>query len=151
MKKIIISIITLSILTLSWCWSSSNNWITIQEIANNIEKQDWVLQIYYFWWDWCPHCARQNEFWKSVEEEYDNIQINRFETWKNRDNQRLLQRVALNLWINIWWIPITFIWDWAFPWFWTAETSWKAIKEKIDQCLLNECDDLIFDIIKNFE
>ena len=45
------------------------------------------IQIDYYWGDGCTHCAKIEPFIKAVEDKYkDEIQINHFEIWKNKDN-----------------------------------------------------------------
>ncbi len=47
----------------------------------------------YYWGDGCPHCAVVEEFLNSWENK-DKVQIDKKETWNNRENANLLNQRA---------------------------------------------------------
>ncbi len=57
----------------------------------NVEQEENIVNIYLFYGDGCPHCAREEKFLKQLEEEYEGqIKIYRYETWDNNDNKQLM-------------------------------------------------------------
>ncbi len=44
----------------------------------------------YYWGDGCPHCKNVDDF-MSTWENKDKFELQKFETWKNRDNAKRLQ------------------------------------------------------------
>ena len=52
------------------------------------------VNIYFFYGDGCPHCADEEKFFDSIQEEYgDKYNIYMYETWYNDDNMALLKNI----------------------------------------------------------
>ena len=120
-----------------------------EEREDDTEQEDrekWLVEIYYFWWEWCPACNTQNDFWnrlKQNEEINEKISINRYEVYRNRTNYTLFNKVWQELWVQTWAVPITFIWKDSFVW---AQTD--SIQDKINKCIEEGCNDVVGRIIK---
>lgn len=53
------------------------------------------VKVYFFRGEGCSHCAEAEAWFQSIEEEYGSyFQIIDYETWYNRENSELMQRVA---------------------------------------------------------
>ena len=52
--------------------------------------------IYFFWGDGCPHCAKEKPFLEKLEEKYPEVKVYDFEVWKNSENRQLLIEVGKN-------------------------------------------------------
>ena len=53
------------------------------------------VKVYFFRGEGCSHCAEAEAWFQSIEEEYGSyFQIIDYETWYNRENSKLMQRVA---------------------------------------------------------
>jgi len=53
------------------------------------------VNIYFFRGEGCPHCAEEEEFLESLQEEYGQyFKIVDYETWYNSDNAKLMKKVA---------------------------------------------------------
>ena len=53
------------------------------------------VKVYLFRGEGCPHCAEAEEWFKSIEEEYGSyFEVVDYETWYDKDNAELMQRVA---------------------------------------------------------
>ena len=64
----------------------------------NTEVEEDIINIYLFYGEGCPHCAREKEFFKDeLEKEYDNIKIHYFEVWSNEENSEILKKVKQEL------------------------------------------------------
>ncbi|UFX83015.1 hypothetical protein [Candidatus Absconditicoccus praedator] len=120
-----------------------------QESAYEIQPQEGVTQIYYFWGDGCPACDTQNQIWEDLEnnEDYkDKININKFETWGDRQNSRLMGEIGSQLGVRTTGVPLTIIGEESF-----VGVDKNNMIEKIDYCIEYECNDEVIDIINNFE
>ena len=51
------------------------------------------LNIYLFYGDGCPHCAEEEEWFKTYLDKNKNIKIHRYEVWYNKDNQEKYSKV----------------------------------------------------------
>lgn len=66
---------------------------TIQVKAEGEESKE--VKVYFFRGEGCSHCAEAEAWFQSIEEEYGSyFQIIDYETWYNRENADLMQRVA---------------------------------------------------------
>ena len=66
------------------------------KVANIVDAsvEDDVINIYFFYGDGCPHCAKEEKFFEEeLEKKYKNIKIYYFEVWKNDENSQMLSKV----------------------------------------------------------
>lgn len=66
------------------------------KVANIVDAsvEDDVINIYFFYGDGCPHCAKEEKFFEEeLEKKYKNIKIYYFEVWKNDGNSQMLSKV----------------------------------------------------------
>ncbi len=75
----------------------------------------WKEPMIYFWWDGCPACAKQNEYFEDLQEEYD-FELKKFEVYYSKDNQELMKKYWEVLWEDLTWIPAIIMWDDHFVW-----------------------------------
>lgn len=69
--------------------SSSYNDLIYNVVGEDIEEEK--VNIYFFYGDGCPHCAREEKFLDSLMNKYnDKINIYFYETWNNADNKNLM-------------------------------------------------------------
>jgi len=54
------------------------------------------VNIYFFWGEGCPHCAKEKPFLEKLEEKYPEVKVYDFEVWKNSENRQLLIEVGKN-------------------------------------------------------
>ena len=94
--------------------------------------------IYFFWGDGCPHCATEKPFLEEMEQEYPELEVKMFETWKNPDNAELFQKVAAAYGIQARGVPATFIGDYE-PIVGYADYMADDIEDKIKHCINNGC------------
>lgn len=117
-------------------------WINIA-FGNN-EK----VNIYLFWWDGCPHCAKEKEYLWELKKEYNNISIKDYEVWYNQDNWKLLQKVWEKINQNITGVPFTVIWKQTISWFLNEDTTGKEIENAIKYCIENDCEDIVWELLE---
>jgi len=64
-------------------------------LLENITYDENKVNIYFFWGDGCPHCAKAHEFFDSIENEYGNYYtLNTFEVWHSEINQNIMHNFA---------------------------------------------------------
>ena len=51
------------------------------------------LNIYLFYGESCPHCKELEEFLEPYLKENENVILNKYEVWNNKDNQEKLNEV----------------------------------------------------------
>lgn len=94
------------------------------------------LEVYFFYGEGCPHCAKEEIFLDKLEKEYqDEIDILRYEVWYNSQNARLLKEMAAKIKLNVTGVPITIIGDKAIIGYDEDETTGKRIRSAIDEKL----------------
>ena len=76
--------------------------VTKVNATNNID-------IYFFYGENCPHCQKEEVFLSEVENDFDNVTVNYYETWYNEINRKLLEKVSKNFDIEISGVPVTII------------------------------------------
>lgn len=67
------------------------------------------VTLYLFWGDGCPHCAAEQEYFKTLQEEFPNLEIVKYEVWHNEENQQLLNQIATKTEKSFTGVPITII------------------------------------------
>lgn len=67
----------------------------VDKVYNIVDKkqEDNKINVYFFNRDGCPHCAKEEEFFKTISEKYENVNIYSFEVSKNSKNSNYLNKV----------------------------------------------------------
>jgi thiol-disulfide isomerase/thioredoxin len=107
--------------------------------ANSALAQN-ETNVYFFWGDGCPHCEDQKPFLQDLKAKYPDLNIREYETWKNKDNAALFQKIAKAYGVQARGVPATFIGDFA-PIFGFNVGIKTTIEENIKYCLVNKCPD----------
>lgn len=100
-----------------------------------------ILPVYFFWGEGCPHCEREWEMWRELDDQYA-IRVLDYEIWNNRENALFLGRVAKDLGETVNGVPFTVIGDQTFVGFDPATTQPHMIA-RIEECLDGSCPDTI--------
>ena len=69
------------------------------------------ITLYLFHGDGCPHCAEEISFLESIEDDYSNLKIQKYEVWYDDDNAELLKKVEDAFSITRTGVPTTVIGD----------------------------------------
>jgi thiol-disulfide isomerase/thioredoxin len=114
-----------------------------QDISPNSNKE---INIYFFWGEGCPHCAKEKPFLEKLKQKYPQIKIHSYEVWKNSQNRDLMVKFDKKLNININGVPITIIGEKYFTG-WLNESYTGARIEDAVKCAINEgCRDVGMEI-----
>ena len=105
----------------------------------NVEAKD--VNLYLFYGDGCPHCAREEEYLNELKEDYPFVNIIKYETWYNEENANLLSRIKNNLNINNSYVPFTVIGNLGLTGF--NDNTKMQIESQIKYCYKNDCPDIV--------
>ena len=79
---------------------------------DDITFEENVVNVYYFWGNGCPHCARQFEFLNEINVEIgEKFNLYAFEVWHNEDNAELVHEIAEMMDTTFRGVPFTVIGD----------------------------------------
>jgi len=121
-----------------------------QENLSN-SQEDYKLNIYYFYGDGCPHCADESEFLSKLKNEHDYLQVNYFETWYNRENAKLINKIIeeLSLRGQVSGVPVLFVGKNVVNGFVSEETTGVGIRQLVEYHYAAKTPDIIGSIINN--
>ncbi len=110
------------------------------------------LNIYMFYGTGCPHCAKELEFLEEMAFEYGElVHIYEFEVYYNEVNAQRFNKALEELDVKMGGVPLTFIGDEVIVGYGSDQTTGKDIKDRVEFCLTNNCDDTLFEILKPSE
>lgn len=97
------------------------------------------VEIYFFYGQGCPHCAKEEEFLGQLEQKYDFITVKRFEVYYNSQNKELMEKLAEVYKTKVSGVPMTFICDKVYSGYASDETTGQIIENCINNCRLQGC------------
>ncbi len=105
-----------------------------------------TTNIYFFWGQGCPHCAKEKTFLAKYIDENHQVKLYDYEVYYNQNNQESLQALGKSLGFSIQGVPVTIIGDQPLVGF--SETITPAeIERRIDACLQLGCPDKTSEIL----
>lgn len=112
-----------------------------------VESNDYAIDssrvnLYFFYGDGCPHCAKEEIFLENLEKKYEQIEIHRFETWYNTENAALLDRVRGDLGFGTG-VPVLIVGEESILGYSSYEITGKRIETIVSDYVKNGCNDLI--------
>lgn len=125
MKKIFISILFLFLFTANF----------------SLAQEQKETEVYFFWGQGCPHCAKESEFLDEMEEKYPTLIVKRFEIYNSRSNFELLEETKERYdadYINS--VPVLFIDSYNPVVGYRSDIiTGASIEEKINFCVTKGC------------
>lgn len=116
-------------------------------IFPSITKAETAVNVYLFFGDGCPHCARMEEFLNNtLQKKYPSLEIYEYEVYYNRDNQALMRKVGQALNADIGGVPFLVVGDQYFVGYAEGVTSLE-IESKVKECLNSFCPDPVANIL----
>lgn len=109
-------------------------------------SKDAQVNVYFFWGEGCPHCAKEKPFLESLERKYPEVNVVDFEIWNNKDNRELLMDVSEILNFEVSGVPLTIVGNKEFVGFNESVIS-KQIENHINTCINNSCDDSLANLV----
>ncbi len=105
-----------------------------------------TTNIYFFWGQGCPHCAKEKSFLEKFVKENSALTLYDYEVYYNQDNQKSLQAIGQSLGFSIQGVPITIIGDQPLVGFSETITP-DEIERRVDACLQLGCSDKTGEIL----
>ncbi len=99
------------------------------------------INIYFFWMDDCPYCAKAKEFLPKLESKYPNIKIKAFEISSHNDNLKVMQIMEAAYGATSRGVPEFFIGAKYHQGFESEKTDGLTIEQMIQKCLAKTCPD----------
>ncbi len=116
----------------------------ISASASRSSSTEKSVNIYLFYGDGCPHCAKERAFLSEIKPEYgEKIRIHEFEIYNNQENIDHFLKAAEIMNIEAGGVPFIIIGNEHIVGYGSDHTTGMKIKEQIDYCLENGCEDLL--------
>jgi len=107
-----------------------------------LAQTDETLNVYLFYGNGCPHCAKEREFLNSIKDDYqDDLKIYEYEIYYDEKNIEIFNLVITHLDINVGGVPFLVVGEKYFVGYGGDETTGKEIQKEIDRCLSEGCVD----------
>ena len=106
------------------------------------------VDLYLFWGDGCPHCAKEKAFLAKILPNYPSVKLNTYEIYHSQVNVDLMQQAADKLNVDAGGVPFLIIGDKDFVGYADGTTD-KEIELQIKHCLENSCTDSVASILKS--
>ena len=103
------------------------------------------ITLYFFHGDGCPHCAEEEKYFENLTEQYENLEIKKYEVWYNEENALLLDKVYDAFNVSRSGVPTNVIGDTVIMGF--GDTTYGKINRAISFYLSNEYEDSVSKII----
>jgi thiol-disulfide isomerase/thioredoxin len=110
------------------------------------EPNENTVNLYFFYGDGCPHCAKEEPFLKKMEEKYSNLKVNSYEIWYNSENRNLMIEFGKKLNATVNGVPFTIIGDKYFTGWLDEESTGKQIEQEIICAVEDGCRDILSEI-----
>lgn len=100
------------------------------------------VNLYFFYGDGCPHCAKEEQFLEKLEKEHGGIKIYYFEVYNNSENRDLFVKVGQELGIDTTGVPLLIVGEKHFVGYYNDETSGGKIHAAVEEYINKGCVDL---------
>ncbi len=110
------------------------------EINKQIDSSK--VNLYFFYGNGCPHCAKEEVFLDDLEKKYDKIEIHRYETWYNTENAALLDKIRNKIGFKTG-VPALIIGSEAIVGYSNYEITGKKIEGIVNKYVVEGCNDLV--------
>jgi thiol-disulfide isomerase/thioredoxin len=99
--------------------------------------------LHFFWASGCPHCAEEKIFLETLKEKYPQLTVRDYEITYNRENLELLQKVGLELEVDVSGVPFTIVGKEYFAGYLNDETTGREIEKAVECAVRDGCEDLV--------
>ncbi len=104
----------------------------VTQTVGAAEATNGGVNIYMFWGEGCPHCAKAKPFLENLDKSSDKINLYTYEVYYNAQNQKLYQETGEKLKVNSSGVPLIIIGDEVFVGY--SELYASAIKSRAETC-----------------
>ena len=111
-------------------------------------KAENQVNLYFFYGQGCPHCAKEEAFLAELKNKYPDINIQAYEVWKNAENRKIFEQFDNKLGANSGGrVPLTVIGDKFFLGYSEDSLTGKNIEVAVKQALTSGCRDIGAEIL----
>ncbi|MDP1766715.1 MAG: hypothetical protein Q8K83_07430 [Methylotenera sp.] len=110
--------------------------------ALHVKAEPHQANVYLFWANGCPHCAKEIDFLKRLKQEQPAIQVHLFEVGE-KDSRSLFLDVLTTLRITEPSVPLTIVGNHVWMGYVTDEISGAQIRERVNTCMAVTCPDVV--------
>jgi len=103
--------------------------------------------IYFFWGDGCPHCAKEKPFLEKLEKKYPEVKVFDFEVWGNSENRQLLIETGKKLNANVSGVPFTVVGEKYFVGWYDEKSTGASIEGAVQWVLRDDCRDVVGELL----
>lgn len=107
------------------------------------------VNIYFFWGEGCPHCAKEKPFLQKLEKKYPTVKVYDFEVWNNDENRKLLIEVGKKLNVDVSGVPFTVIGDQHFIGWLNEETTGSLLEKVVQSFVSHDYQDVVGEILSS--
>jgi len=107
-----------------------------------VKAQEEKLNLYFFWGQGCPHCAREKIFLDKLQDKYSQLEVVSLEVGRV-ENYRLWREIGQKLDVSIGSTPFTVVGEHHFTGYYNDEITGKRIEEVVLESLENGAVDLV--------
>ena len=104
-----------------------------------------MVNIYMFWGNGCPHCAKAKEYLVPFAEKTPYAQFFTYEVYYSAENQQKMQAVGETLGVDASGVPLILVGDKAYVGY--SDTIGRQITTQVRYCSLNACPDSVAAIV----
>lgn len=112
-------------------------------------KAEGKTNLYFFYGEGCPHCAKEEVFLDKLQEENKDLNVLSYEVWSNEKNAKLLSKVAAEINLKVSGVPVTIVGDQAVVGFQDEKTTGVKIRNLIEDFDAGVSRDVVDEILSN--
>jgi thiol-disulfide isomerase/thioredoxin len=95
------------------------------------------VNVYFFWGEGCPHCAKEKPFLEQMKEKYPELEVHDYEVWGNGANRDLMVEFGKKLNATVNGVPFTVVGE-QYVVGWMDEKNTGAQIEEAINCAINK-------------
>jgi len=100
------------------------------------------VNLYFFWGEGCPHCAKEKPFLEKLNQKYPQLNIHELEVWGNRENLKLMIEFGKKLDATVSGVPFTVVGEHYISGWMDESYTGGQIEEAIQCAIENSCRDI---------
>lgn len=77
-------------------------------IIPNVNAKE-PVNLYLFWGDGCPHCEAEQMYLEDLQNDFDNLKIQKYEIWHNEENKQFMKQISKETNQTLSGVPVTII------------------------------------------
>lgn len=112
-------------------------------------KAEEKVNLYLFYGDGCPHCAKEKEFLSDLQKTYKNLEITTYEVWYDEDNSKLLDKVKNAFNNDSKYVPFTVIGTKVYIGY--NDNIASQIESAVAYYSENKARDVVYEVINDIE